>query len=106
MRSALDPSFLRRLRFVLSFPFPDVALRAQIWERAFPAGVPVEGLDVQKLARLNLSGANIHNIALNAAFLAADAGEAVGMRHLLQSARNECSKLEKPLTQSEVAGWV
>jgi len=53
-----------------------------------------------------VAGGNIRNIALNAAFLAADAGEPVGMTHLLRAARGEYSKLEKPLTEAEIGGWV
>jgi hypothetical protein len=58
------------------------------------------------LARLNVSGGQIRNIAMNATFLAAEAGEAVAMRHLLQAARGEYAKLEKPLTEAEIARWV
>ena len=36
MKSALDRAFLRRIRFVVTFPFPDVAAREQIWRRQFP----------------------------------------------------------------------
>jgi hypothetical protein len=106
LKSALDPAFLRRLRFVIQFPFPDVGQRAEIWRRIFPARTPTEDLDVAKLARLNVAGGNIHNIALNAAFLAADAGEPVRMSHLLRAARGEYAKLEKPLTETETGGWV
>ena len=106
MKTALDQAFLRRLRFVVQFPFPDVAQRAEIWRRIFPANAPTEGLDIQKLARLNVAGGNIRNIALNAAFLAADAGAPVRMAHLVLAARSEYAKLEKPLTEAEVAGWV
>jgi hypothetical protein len=53
-----------------------------------------------------VAGGNIRNIALNGAFLAADAGEPVGMRHLLRAAQIEYAKLEKPLTESEIGGWV
>jgi hypothetical protein len=105
-RAALDPAFLRRLRFVVSFPFPDAAQRAGIWRRAFPAGTPAEGLDFDKLARLNVSGGAIRNIALAAAFLAADAGGPVRMCHLLHAARAECAKLEKAMTAAEIGGWV
>ncbi len=59
-----------------------------------------------KLARLNVTGGNIRNIALNAAFLAADAGEPVQMKHLLRAARSEYAKLEKSLTDAEVGGWI
>ena len=106
MRGSLDTAFLRRLRFVVNFPFPDAPLRARIWERAFPAATPTEGLDVTKLARLNLAGGNIRNIALNAAFLAADRDEPVRMSHLLLSTRGEYLKLEKPLSESEIGGWL
>ena len=56
MKSALDPAFLRRLRFVVQFPFPDAAQRAEIWRRVFPRQTPTQGLDVDLLARLNLPG--------------------------------------------------
>ena len=106
MKSALDTSFLRRIRFVVQFPFPDAAQRAEIWRRIFPSDTPTEGLDVNKLARLNVSGGNIRNIALYAAFLAAEAGEPVRMTHLLRAARSEYAKLEKSLTDAEIGGWV
>ena len=106
MKTALDQAFLRRLRFVVQFPFPDVTQRAEIWRRIFPANTPTEGVDIHQLARLNVAGGNIRNIALNAAFLAADAGSPVRMAHLVLAARNEYAKLEKPLTEAEVAGWV
>jgi len=106
MRHALDQAFLRRIRFIISFPFPDPALRRRIWERIFPTQTPTLGLDAEKLARLNLPGGNIRNIAVNAAFLAADAGGPVRMQHLLVAARRECGKLERQLSDAEVGGWV
>ena len=106
MKSALDPAFLRRIRFVVNFPFPDAALRAEIWQRMFPSLVPTEDLDQAKLAKLNVAGGNIRNIALNAAFIAADAGEPVRMNHLLRAARSEYAKLEKTLNEAEISGWV
>jgi hypothetical protein len=105
MKAALDTAFLRRLRFVVQFPFPDAAQRAEIWRRAYPAGTPTEGLDLAKLARLNVAGGNIRNIALTAAFLAADAGEPVRMSHLLRAARSEYAKLDRPLGEAEAGGW-
>lgn len=106
MRNALDTAFLRRIRFIVDFPFPDHEQRMEIWRRAFPAGTPVEGLDMAQLARLNISGGNITNIALAAAFLAAEAGEPVRMEHLLNAARDEYAKLERPLTGAEIGGWI
>jgi SpoVK/Ycf46/Vps4 family AAA+-type ATPase len=106
MKSALDPAFLRRIRFIVQFPFPDVSQRAEIWRRILPEKTPTDNLDWNKLARLNVTGGHIRSIALNAAFLAADAGEPIRMSHLLRAARGEYSKLEKPLTDAEIGGWL
>ena len=106
LKSALDTAFLRRIRFVVQFPFPDAAQRAEIWKRIFPQATPTQALDFAKLAQLNIAGGNIRNIALNAAFLAADARESVQMKHLRQAAKTEYTKIEKTLTESEIAGWV
>jgi len=105
MKNALDPAFLRRIRFVVQFPFPDAAERIEIWRRIFPVQTPVDRLDISKLAKLHVAGGNIRNIALNAAFLAADANEPVRMTHLLRAARTEYAKIEKPLTDAEIGGW-
>jgi SpoVK/Ycf46/Vps4 family AAA+-type ATPase len=105
MKGALDNAFLRRLRYVVQFPFPDAAQRGEIWRRAYPVSTPTDGIDPAKLARLNLAGGSIRNIALNAAFLAADAGEPVRMTHLLRAARSEYAKLDRPLGEAEVGGW-
>jgi hypothetical protein len=106
LKSSLDTAFMRRIRFVVQFPFPDAMQRAEIWRRIFPANTPTEGLDATKLGQLNVAGGNIRNIALNAAFLAADAGEPVQMKHILRAAQTEYAKLEKSLTEVETGGWV
>jgi hypothetical protein len=105
-KTALDQAFLRRIRFVVEFPFPGPAERAEIWRRIFPESTPVYGLRVDRLARLNAAGGHIRNIALGAAFLAAETGEPVRMAHLLSAARSEFAKLERPVTDAEIAGWV
>jgi ATP-dependent 26S proteasome regulatory subunit len=105
LKQALDPAFLRRLRFVVQFPFPDASQRAEIWRRTFPELLPRYELDVHRLSQLNVAGGNIRNIALNAAFLAASNGGAVTMAHLLQASRGEYAKLEKPLSEAEIRGW-
>jgi SpoVK/Ycf46/Vps4 family AAA+-type ATPase len=105
MKSALDSAFLRRIRFVVQFTRPDLAARREIWRRVFPARTPTQGIDVDALARLDVTGGSIRNIALRATFLAADAGAPVGMAHLAEAARSECAKLERPLGESELAGW-
>jgi SpoVK/Ycf46/Vps4 family AAA+-type ATPase len=105
-KTAVDQAFLRRIRFVVDFPFPQARERAEIWRRVFPQATPTHELNFDRLARLNASGGNIRNIAMAAAFLAADRDERVGMLHLLDAARQEFLKLEKPLTDAEVAGWI
>ena len=101
-KSALDSSFLRRLRHIVSFPFPDASARAEIWARIFPVETPREGLDPVRLARMNISGGSIRSIALNACFLAASSGGPVKPEHVLRAARREYAKLEKPLTGGEI----
>jgi vesicle-fusing ATPase len=106
LQQALDPAFRRRLRFVVQFPFPGEAERAAIWARVFPEAAPVDGLDPARLSRLSVAGGNIRNIALAAAFLAADEGGPVTMGRLLRATRAECEKLGRPLTEAEIGGWV
>jgi ATPase family associated with various cellular activities (AAA) len=96
LKNVLDPSFLRRIRFAVQFPFPDAGQRAEIWRRVFPSLAPTEGLDAERLARLNVAGGNIRNIALQAAFLAAAEGQPVRMQHIAHAAHIEYAKLEKP----------
>src|SRR5208283_4292440 len=106
LKSSLDKAFQRRLRFSVNFPFPDAAQREAIWSRIFPAKTPTEALQAQRLAQLNMAGGNIRNIALNAAFLAAAKEQPVQMAHLLAAARLEAQKIERPLADSEIRGWV
>ncbi len=105
LKASLDDAFLRRIRFVVQFPFPNLESRAAIWRRIFPAETPLDGLDYAKLSRLSVAGGNVRNIAMNAAFAAADSGEPVRMRHLLRAARAEVSKLERTLSDAEIRGW-
>ncbi|WP_456429132.1 ATP-binding protein [Rhodocaloribacter sp.] len=105
LKDALDDAFQRRIRFIVTFPFPDTALRARIWQRIFPEETPTRDLDEARLARLTVTGGHIRNIAMNAAFFAAEAGEPVRMRHVLQAAMQEYAKLDKPLTDTEIRGW-
>ena len=106
LQSNLDSAFLRRLRFVTQFTLPDAAHRAEIWRRMFPATAPTHALNFQRLAQLNAPGGNIRIIALNAAFIAADAGESVQMKHVLKATQSEYEKLGRSLTSVELAGWV
>ncbi len=103
-RNALDDAFLRRLRYVVTFPFPGRDERRLLWARAFPPGTPTLGLDVDWLARFTLSGGVIHTIALNAAFAAAAAGQPVTMPVVLEAVRIELDKREQPVSESLLRG--
>ena len=97
LRENMDNAFLRRIRFIVEFPFPDAASRLKIWKKHFPAEAPVsEGVDYDLLAeRIQVAGGNIKNIVLNAAFFAAENGGMIGMEHILQGTRREYEKIGK-----------
>lgn len=99
----LDDAFVRRMHFALEFPFPDEKQRRQIWEKIWPAATPLEpALDLAYLARsFEMAGGNIRNIALAAAFLAADEGGIVGMGHLIRAIQREYQKMGKVVIDSD-----
>jgi len=105
LKKEMDTAFMRRIRFAVQFPFPDSTTREQIWQRVFPRQTPLENIDVAKLASLDVAGGNIRNIALNAAFLAADNNESVKMCHMKKAARREFGKLEKSIKESDLRSW-
>lgn len=101
MKASLDSAFMRRLRFVVNLPFPGTTERRLIWEKSFPPKTQTRDLDFNRLARFNLTGGNIHTIALNSAFLAAEDRQPVGMAHVLRAVRTEFHKLERPFNEYE-----
>ena len=102
-KDSLDHAFLRRLRFVLDFPFPAQPERLAIWQGVFPAQAPAAALDFVHLSKLNLTGGSIHNVALNAAFMAAAGTGAITMDLVLAAARDEFRKLGRPVNESDFA---
>lgn len=105
MKNALDKAFMRRIRFIINFPFPDSIQRAEIWNKAFPEATPKNSLDIEKLSKLTIPGGSIRNIALNAAFLAADEDRPVQMSHIFRAAKSEYDKIEKPFNHVEIRSW-
>jgi len=101
MKSALDSAFMRRLRFIVNFPFPGAPERKRMWERVFPLETRTDQLDHDRLARFNLTGGSIHNIALNSAFLAAQNGNVVTMPLVFEATRNEFRKLDRPVNEAD-----
>jgi ATPase family associated with various cellular activities (AAA) len=93
-RRNLDEAFVRRLDFVIDFPFPEPADRRRIWELVLPAAAPVaDDVDLDFLAeRFKLSGGAIRNCSLAAAFSAADEGTRIEMRHLVRAVAQEYAK--------------
>jgi hypothetical protein len=101
MKGALDSAFLRRIRFILEFRAHGHAERVAIWRKIFPRETETSGLDYERLAKLNVNGGGINNIAINAAFLAAQAGTPVTMPLVLEAARTEFLKLKRPLSEAD-----
>ena len=93
-RRNLDDAFVRRLDFVIDFPFPEPGDRRRIWQRVLPAGAPVaDDVDLDFLAdRFKLSGGAIRNCSLAAAFSAADEDTEIEMRHLVRAVAQEYAK--------------
>lgn len=100
-QSALDQAFMRRLRFVVNFPFPGAAQRKAIWQNVFPPETPTMDVDLDRLARLNLTGGHISAIALNAAFQAAQSGGKVTTPLIVECARAELRKLGRVINELE-----
>jgi SpoVK/Ycf46/Vps4 family AAA+-type ATPase len=102
-RKNMDEAFVRRLHFTIDFPFPDESDRRRIWEGIWPEETPRHAeLDLQSIARrFEVTGGNIRNIALGAAFLAAENGGVVSMRHLLHATRREYQKMGKVVMHGE-----
>lgn len=98
----MDDAFTRRMHFIVEFPVPDEAGRRRIWELAFPPECPMDSdVDLDELANtLKVSGANIKNIAVGAAFMAAENGQQIKMDYILQAARREFEKEGKSVPES------
>jgi len=105
LRQHLDQAFLRRLAFMVHFPFPDEESRRRIWEGSWPDEAPLDAeIDFGFLAReYRLAGGNIRNIVLAAAFLAAAERDRVRQSHLLRATRREYQKMGKTIAEAEVA---
>ncbi len=104
LRQNMDEAFVRRLQFVVEFPFPDEEQRARIWPLLFPEAAEREAaIDFELLARqFRITGGAIKNIVLGAAYLAAGEREAIGTRHLLRALRREYQKTGKVLAPAEL----
>jgi len=98
-RKNMDDAFVRRLHFMVEFPFPDPDDRQRIWQGIWPADTPRDTeLDLGLLARrFEMTGGNIKNVAVAAAFLAADDDQVVRMGHVMRATQREFQKTGKLL---------
>jgi AAA+ superfamily predicted ATPase len=98
MRMNLDPAFLRRLRFIIEFPKPNVEAREQIWRQCLPKeSHELSDADFRQLARrIDLTGGQIRQITLRAAFIAAAADSRITLEHVAQATQAELAKLGMP----------
>lgn len=102
---AMDPAFSRRLAYIVHFTLPDSRQRREIWQRSIPARTPTGQLDLDRLARLSLSGGQIRTVALNAAMIAADREEPLSMQHIAVAVGTEFAKLQRAVPAAELADW-
>jgi AAA+ superfamily predicted ATPase len=103
LKMNLDEAFMRRMHFVVDFPLPEEDDRRRIWQAMLPAELPLaDDVDLDFMARkFKIAGANIRNIALSAAFLAAADGQVVKMNHLIQATRREFQKIGRLITATD-----
>ncbi len=90
----IDDAFVRRLDFVVDFPFPEADDRKKIWRLVLPQDAPVaDDIDLDFLAtQFKLSGGAIRNCSLAAAFRAADENGEISMGHLVRAVAQEYGK--------------
>lgn len=103
----MDEAFVRRITFIVEFPFPDEEFRKKIWKSMFPQQAPVDKeVDFDFLAsRFEIAGGNIKYIVLSAAFLAAQAREAVSMHHILRATKYEYQKIGRVLLREDLGEY-
>jgi SpoVK/Ycf46/Vps4 family AAA+-type ATPase len=96
-RQNIDEAFVRRMRFIINFPFPDQEMRKEIWGKVFPKDSPLENdIDFSSLSeKFALSGANIRNIALFSAFAAIEQKDNIRMKHIIHGLKSELAKIGK-----------
>lgn len=104
LRSQIDKAFSRRFQMVIEFPRPDEAARAELWRRMLPRRAPLcPSLDLDFLAAsVNLTGGNIRNASLHAAYLAAEADEAINMGHIATAVWRELAKERPQLSKGDL----
>jgi SpoVK/Ycf46/Vps4 family AAA+-type ATPase len=108
LRKNIDDAFSRRMHFTLEFPVPDEPDRKRIWHNIFPPEAPLgDDIDFDFVAKqFQITGGNIKNIALGAAFLAAQNGQQIHMNHIIRAVKREYQKMGKLCTADEFAKYL
>jgi SpoVK/Ycf46/Vps4 family AAA+-type ATPase len=103
VRTHIDEAFLRRIHITVEFPLPRETERLGLWDRSFPPTAPLANdIDWGFLARrFELTGGDIRNAALGAAFLAADGEGVIGMAEVVNALRTELVKAGKRVADGE-----
>lgn len=104
----IDEAFLRRFNFVIEFPFPNATYREMIWRSLFPKDTPLQDdISFPWIAeKFEVSGGNIKNIVLAAAFIAAEKNEAVGNSHIIKAALTEFKKIGKMINLDDIEEYI
>ena len=94
LQDHLDSAFTRRFQFVLEFPRPNQEARVQLWQKHMPPRAPISpDVDFEMLGEsINLTGGQIRNAALHAAFLSAAENESINLHSLARATWNELGK--------------
>jgi hypothetical protein len=117
LRENIDAAFTRRFQIILNFPRPESAERRRIWRLAFPQAAPLEEIDFEVLARLDMTGASIVNAAQTAALLAIEAAKnehnkegaaanaVITPAHIVQAIERQYQRESRLLTASELGSY-
>ena len=106
-RRNMDDAFLRRMHCSLEFPFPDGGDRYEIWQRSIPSEAPTHpDLDLRFMAKqFKFTGGSIKNVAVGAAFYAAESSSPIRMEHVIKATKREFQKLGRMLTESDFGSY-
>lgn len=104
LREQLDSAFYRRFQAVVEFPQPDADARTQLWQKLLPPRAPLaDDVDPTELGRaVSLSGGNIRNAALHAAYLASAQKSEIQRSHIATAVWRELTKSGKATHHSDL----
>ncbi len=106
LQGNIDQAFLRRIHVSVDFPMPSESERLRIWQLSFPSTAPTGHIDFEFLAQqFRVSGGNIRNVALTAAFKAASEQREISMRHVVHGLQRELEKLGRLITPEEFGDY-